>query len=229
VFLAGRYNDARVQFQSAVNQSHKVGDTRREADSLVRLGTTCRHLKDYAAARSHLSTARALYESLGDACRQEKFQCDRHLARVEEDSGNLQTALIAYQKLKSTTKKEGLLTQYGWCSYYLGHLYNQMERYEDALSNLKDATNISQHIGDAEIEAFATEDSGYAAERQGYLELAMDCYQKALKIFKTQGKGKWVENETRVKRRINQLKVRMENESWKASLSGLFRRQSTLK
>lgn len=207
-FLAGRYNDARAQFQLAADQYHGTRDTRQEADCLVRLGMTCRHLKDHAIARSHLLAARALYEGLGDDCRQEKFQCERHLARIEEDVGNLEAASNAYQRLKFAAEQAGLRTQQAWCCYYLGHVYNhhRMKRYEEALSNLKDAVNISRGIGNVEIEAFATEECGYAAERQAQSELAMGCYQEALRLFKTGGGGQWVDNETRVKQRISQLK-----------------------
>jgi len=167
---------------------------------------TCRHLKDYAGARLHLSGARRIYETLGDSCRQEQVQCDRHLARVEEDNGNNQAALVAYQELIRVTEREGLVTQHAWCTYYLAHHYNRMNRHEEALSLLKDAIKISREIHDPEIEAFATEDNGYAAERQGHPQLAMDCYEQALGLFKTCGQGKWVGNETRVKKRMDQLR-----------------------
>jgi len=149
-----------------------------------------------------------MYDSLGDECRQEQLQVSRHLARVEEDSGNNQAALMAYQEVMRVTKQEGLRTQQAWCAYSLGHLYNRVNRYPEALGVLKDAIKISRSLKDFELEAFATEESGYTAECQGQRPLAMDCYERALEIFKSHGEGKWIENEARVKKRMNGLKSR---------------------
>ncbi|KAG8719234.1 hypothetical protein FRC09_011447 [Ceratobasidium sp. 395] len=204
-FLIGDYTEARSAFQKAVYEAHEQDDDRREADSLRHLGMTCRHLQEYTAARSHLLTARTMYESLGTMCRQEQLQCIRHLARVEADSGYKQVALVDYQELLRITAEEGFVTQHAWCSYYLGHLYNRMEHFFEARNVLKDVVNVSREIQDPEIEAFATEECGYTAERQGFPQLAMECYQRALGIFKEHGEGKWVANENRVKRRMELL------------------------
>ncbi|KAG8696586.1 hypothetical protein FRC08_007058 [Ceratobasidium sp. 394] len=204
-FLAGKHTEARKHFQQAAYEFHERGNVQGEADCLRHLGMSCRHLKDYVAARSHLLTARAMYESLGPQCRQEQLRCTRHLARVEEDSGNDQLALLTYQELLRTTEREGLVTQHTWCSYYLGHLYNRMKLYKEALNILKDVVNTSREIRNGEIEGFATEESGYTAERQGHPQLAMSCYERALQLFKTHGEGKWIENENRVEKRMRQL------------------------
>ncbi|KAG9102864.1 hypothetical protein FRC06_000928 [Ceratobasidium sp. 370] len=204
-FLAGKHTESRKHFQQAAYEFHERGDVHREADCLRHLGMSCRHLKEYVAARSHLLTARAMYESLGAECRQEQLRCTRHLARVEEDSGNDQLALLTYQELLRTTEREKLVTQHAWCSYYLGHLYNRMKLYKEALNILKDVVNTSREIRNGEIEGFATEESGYTAERQGHPQLAMSCYEKALQLFKTHGEGRWIENENRVEKRMRQL------------------------
>ncbi|KAG9102865.1 hypothetical protein FRC06_000929 [Ceratobasidium sp. 370] len=204
-FLAGKHTESRERFQQAAYEFHERGDVHREADCLRHLGMSSRRLEDYVAARSHLLTARAMYESLGAECRQEQLRCTRHLARVEEDSGNDQLALLTYQELLRTTEREKLVTQHAWCSYYLGHLYNRMKRYREALNILKDVFNTSREIRNGEIEGFATEESGYTAERQGHPQLAMSCYEKALQLFKTHGEGRWIENENRVEERMRQL------------------------
>ncbi|KAG8738464.1 hypothetical protein FRC10_006810 [Ceratobasidium sp. 414] len=205
-FLVGEYADARAEFQKAAYEAHEYDDARREADALRHLGTTCRHLQEFADARSHLLAARMMYESLGPMCRQEQLQCIRHLARVEEDSGHMQVALVDYQEVMRITAEEGFVTQHAWCSYYLGHLYNRMECYYEARNTLKDVVNTSREIQDPEIEGFATEECGYTAECQGFPQLAMECYQKALGIFKEHGAGKWVANENRVMRRMDLLR-----------------------
>ncbi|KAG8679800.1 hypothetical protein FRC09_018707, partial [Ceratobasidium sp. 395] len=204
-FLAGKHTESRKYFQQAAKEFHERGDLHREADCLRHLGMSCRNLQDYVAARSHLLHAQAMYESLGGKCRQEQLRCLRHLARVEEDSGNDQLALLKYQELLRISEQEGLVIQHTWCLYYLGHLYNKMKLHAEALSILKDVVNTSRAIRNGEIEAFATEESGYTAERQGHPQLAMNCYEQALKLFKTHGEGKWVENENRVKKRMDQL------------------------
>lgn len=205
-FMAGRYPEARTQFELAAKRFHEKLDPRQEADCLRHLGATCRFLQEYDTARTHLSNARKIYESLGSACRQEQLRCDRHLARVEEDSGNNQAALVKYQELIRTSQQEGMLTQEAWCTYYLGHLYNGMKHHDKALSLLAEAVKMAQKIENPEIEAFATEDMGYCAERQGHPQLAMECYEKALGQFKTGGGGKWVAHENRVKTRMDQLR-----------------------
>ncbi|KAG9093294.1 hypothetical protein FS749_014662 [Ceratobasidium sp. UAMH 11750] len=204
-FLLGEYAEARAEFQKAAFEAHEADDIRHEADALRHLGTTCRHLQEYADARSHLLAARMMYEAIGPACRQEQLQCIRHLARVEADSGYQKVALVDYQELLRITAEEGFVTQHAWCSYYLGHLYNRMEYYFEARNILKDVVNVSREIQDPEIEAFATEECGYTAERQGFPQLAMECYQRALGIFKEHGVGRWVANENRVKRRMDLL------------------------
>ncbi|QRV97673.1 hypothetical protein RhiJN_25692 [Ceratobasidium sp. AG-Ba] len=204
-FLAGKHADSRVYFQQAANEFHERGDLRREADCLRHLGMSCRHLKDYVIARSHLLTARAIYESLGPECRQEQLRCSRHLARVDEESGNYSQALMTYQELLRTTEEEKLVIQHTWCLYYLAHLYNHMKKHKEARSLLKDVVNTSQQIRHGEIEAFATEEAGYTAEREGHPQLAMNCYEKALSLLKTHGEGKWIESENRVKKRMDLL------------------------
>ncbi|KAG8792156.1 hypothetical protein FRC12_006970 [Ceratobasidium sp. 428] len=80
-----------------------------------------------------------------------------------------------------------------------------MKHYAEALRVLNDAVNTSRTIGSGEIEGFATEESGFTAERQGQSEIAINYYKQALQLFKTHGEGKWVENETRVKKKMDQL------------------------
>ncbi|KAG8716585.1 hypothetical protein FRC08_009208 [Ceratobasidium sp. 394] len=203
--LSGKYTDACTYFQQAANEFHERGDIRGEADCLRQFGISCRNSKDYVAARSHLLAARTMYESIGAECRQEQLRCSRHIGRVEEDSGNHQLALNIYQELIQTTHQEGLTTQHAWCLCYLGHLYNRAERYDEALEVLKDVINACRDTPSPEVEGFATEESGYTAERQGHLQMAMNCYERALQVFKMHGEGKWIANESRVKKRIDQL------------------------
>ncbi|KAF8599723.1 TPR-like protein [Ceratobasidium sp. AG-I] len=197
-FLTGRYSEARTQFQLAANQYHKQADSLREADSLCQLGVACRELRDYGSAREHLLNARSMYRSLGDDTLQERRQCDRHLARVKEDRGDTEAALSAYQDLIHKTEREQLELEYMWCCYYLGRLYSRTARYEEARSLLRDVHRASRKIQSFEIEGLATEDLGYTAEREGLPQLAMDCYERALEIFKDAGNGKWTGHESRV-------------------------------
>ncbi|KAJ1301565.1 hypothetical protein OPQ81_008813 [Rhizoctonia solani] len=206
-FFAGRFNDARARFQLAAEECHEIGDALQEAECLLRLGMTCRHLKDYPGAISHLSNARRIYESLG-GCYQELLQCDRNLARVSEDQGNYQEALRTYQEIQANARTAGLQTQEAWCDYSLGRLYNRMRQYDDALRHLSQAIRISQALNNQEIEAYATEESGHSAERQHHRELAIQCYERALAMFKTRGRGRWTDNENRVKKRLEHLGVK---------------------
>ncbi|KAG8701631.1 hypothetical protein FRC08_003980 [Ceratobasidium sp. 394] len=203
--LAGKCTDACAHFQQAANEFHERGDVRGEADCLLQFGISCQHLKDSVPARSHLVAARTMYESLGAECRREQLQCSRYVGRIEEDTGNHQLALNTYQELIRTTDREGFTTEHAWCLCYLGHLYNQTERYDEALRVLTNVINACRETPSHEIEGFATEESGYAAERQGHPQMAMNCYERALQIFKMHGGGKWIANENRVKRRIDQL------------------------
>ncbi|KAG8742784.1 hypothetical protein FRC11_014136, partial [Ceratobasidium sp. 423] len=222
-FFAGRFSDARVRFQFAADECHETGDALQEAECLLRLGMTCRHLKDYSNAVLHLSSARTIYESLRDY-RQELLQCERHLARVSEDQGNYQEALRAYQEIQANARTAGLQTQEAWCDYSIGRLYNRMRQYEDALRHLSQAVRISQALGNQEIEAYATEESGHTAERQQHRELAIQCYERALTMFRTRGRGRWTDNENRVKKRLEHLGVK---QGRKGIGSFFGRRQST--
>ena len=145
-FLAGRYPDASYRFQRAAKEYHDRPDLEKEANSLYHLGATCCFLKQYYEARLHLTTAKTIYEEIGPRCRQEQLRCDRHLVRVEEDSGNTQAALDAYQELICVSQEERLPIQEAWCIYHLGHLFNQTRRYEEAFHLLKDATEMAQRV-----------------------------------------------------------------------------------
>ncbi|QRV97674.1 hypothetical protein RhiJN_25693 [Ceratobasidium sp. AG-Ba] len=205
-FLAGRHTEAQSRFQLAASEFHDRGDFRGEADSLLHLGISFRHSKDFVTARSSLLAARSMYTSFGSEYRAEQLQCARHLARVEEDRGNRHQALVAYQELLPITEREGFVTQHFWCLYYLGHLYNRIKMYKEAANVLKDVVNKSREIWDGEMEGFATEELGYTAESQRHPQLAMSCYEKALQIFNMNGEGRWVESERRVKKRMDQLR-----------------------
>ncbi|CAE6420416.1 unnamed protein product [Rhizoctonia solani] len=221
-FFAGRFSDARTRFQLAADECHDAGDTFQKAECLLRLGMTCRHLKDYPSAISHLSNARKIYESLD--CRREQLQCGRNLARVSEDQGNYQEALHTYQEIKASARAVSLEIEEAWCDYSLGRLYNRMRQYDDALRHLSQAIQTSQALKNQEIEAYAMEESGYSAERQQHRELAIQCYEKALTMFKTRGQGKWTDSENRVKKRLEHLGVKQ----GRSRIGGFFgRRQST--
>ncbi|CAE6443969.1 unnamed protein product [Rhizoctonia solani] len=103
--FAGQFSNARTRFQLAADECHDTGDAFQEAECLLRLGMTCRHLKDYPAAISHLSTSRTIYESLDS--RREQLQCERNLARVSEDQGNYQESLRTYQEIKASARAMG--------------------------------------------------------------------------------------------------------------------------
>lgn len=205
-FLAGRYPDASYRFQRAAKEYRERPDLQKEADCLRYLGTTCRFLKAWVEARLHLTTARQIYEGMGPSRRQEQLQCDRHLARIHEDSGNTQAALVAYQELIHTCQEEGLTTQEAWCTYHLGHLYSRTRRYEEAFGLLKDAIMMARRVHNVEVDALGMEDMGYIAEQEGHPQLAMDCYDQAFGQFKTGGDGKWVTHENRVKNSMDQLR-----------------------
>ncbi|KAG9096435.1 hypothetical protein FRC07_010935, partial [Ceratobasidium sp. 392] len=213
---AGSYSDACTYFQQAADEFHKIGETQNEAYTLRQLGIARQHLKEYVLARSHLLAARALYESIGDECREEQLRCMRHLGRVEEDSGSYESALSIYQDVIRMAEQEGLATQHGWGLCYIGHLYNRTQRYDEALKVLKEVTSVCR---EPEVEGFSVEESGYAAEKQGHTQKAIDCYKRALQIFKTNGEGKWIGNENRVTKRLEQL----DNE---LPASGVLRRYS---
>lgn len=221
--LSGRYSEARAHFQLAANQYHKQADTHREADSLSQLGIACRELQDYDLAREHLLNARSMYKSLGDTSLLERRQCDRHLARNKEDRGDTEAALAAYQDLMIKTEREQLELEYIWCCYYLGRLYSRIARYEEARSLLRDVHSASRKLKNFEIEGMVTEDLGYTAEQEGLPQLAMDCYERALEVFKSGGNGKWTGHESRVKEKIAHLqKHRSDRSKRRSSISRLF-------
>ncbi|CAE6419923.1 unnamed protein product [Rhizoctonia solani] len=223
-FFAGRFNDARTRFKLAADECRDTGDAFQEAECLLRLGMTCRHLKEYPNAISHLSNARTIYESLNDS-RRGVLQCDRNLARVSEDQGNYQEALRIYQEVKTNAHSLGSQTEEAWCDYSIGRLYNRIRQYDDALRHLSQAIRVSQALGNQEIEAYATEESGHSAERQQHRELAIQCYERALTMFKARGRGRWTDSEDRVKKRLDHLGVKQ----GRRGLGSLFgKRQSTL-
>ncbi|KAF8745284.1 hypothetical protein RHS02_01400, partial [Rhizoctonia solani] len=221
-FFAGRFDEARIRFQLAADECHDTGDAYQEAECLLRLGMTCRHLKDYPNAVSHLSSARTIYDSLRN-CQRELLSCERSLARVSEDQGKYEEALLAYQEIRSNARAIASQTEEAWCDYFIGRLHNRRREYEDARRHLSSAIRTSKALNNQEIEAYATEESGHSAERQQHRDLAIDCYKRALTIFKTRGRGQWTDNENRVKKRLEHLGVR---QSRGVRLS-ILRRQST--
>ncbi|GAB1522611.1 hypothetical protein RhiTH_005733 [Rhizoctonia solani] len=216
-FFAGRFDEARIRFQLAADECRDTGDAYQEAECLLRLGMTCRHLKDYPNAVSHLSSARRIYDSLRN-CQRELLSCERSLARVSEDQGKYEEALLAYQEIRSNARAIASQTEEAWCDYFIGRLHNRRREYEDARRHLSSAIRTSKALNNQEIEAYATEESGHSAERQQHRDLAIDCYKRALTIFKTRGRGQWTDNENRVKKRLEHLGVRQS----RGDQSGLF-------
>ncbi|CEL53836.1 hypothetical protein RSOLAG1IB_06617 [Rhizoctonia solani AG-1 IB] len=220
-FSSGRFNDARTRFQLAVDECYETGDAYQEAECLLRLGMTCRHLKDYSNAALHLSNARKIYESLRD-CQREVLSCERNLARVSEDQGNYHEALRAYKEIQINARSVRSQTEEAWCDYFIGRLYNRIRQYEDALQHLSHAIRTAKALKNQEIEAYATEESGHSAERQQHWELAIQCYEMSLSMFKNRGRGQWADNENRVKKRLEQLRAKQNPRKF-----GIFRRHST--
>ncbi|QRW24611.1 hypothetical protein RhiXN_11523 [Rhizoctonia solani] len=164
-FFAGRFDEARIRFQLAADECRDTGDAYQEAECLLRLGMTCRHLKDYPNAVSHLSSARRIYDSLRN-CQRELLSCERSLARVSEDQGKYEEALLAYQEIRSNARAIASQTEEAWCDYFIGRLHNRRREYEDARRHLSSAITTSKALNNQEIEAYATEESGHSAERQ---------------------------------------------------------------
>ncbi|CAE6521499.1 unnamed protein product [Rhizoctonia solani] len=202
-YSAGRYHDACVLFQTAIDYFRERGNLRQEAECLIHLGTLYRHSKDYPNARMYLSNAREIYENIGGGCLEQQLQCDRQLAQVNERAGDYRTALHAYERIRATACEKGFRKQEAWCAYSLGRLHNEIRLYDNALEHLNQATEIAQSLQNLEIEAFAAEESGRSEELRKNMSQAREHYERARIQFFAMGRGRRTADEDRAINYIN--------------------------
>ncbi|CAE6438285.1 unnamed protein product [Rhizoctonia solani] len=211
-YRSGRYHDARLYFQAAIDSSRERNNLRQEAECLTHLGVLYCYGKEYPSARSHFSRARVVYESFGGRYREQQLQCDRQLAQIEEKSGSFLIALRAYENIRTMAQNEGFQKQEAWCTYSLGRLHNEIRLYDEALGHLERAVEIAESLPNLnsrlEIEAFIAEESARSEELRGNKSRAIEHYKQAQRKFIAGGRGKWTADEERVKAKLERLQRR---------------------
>ncbi|QRW06012.1 hypothetical protein RhiLY_05011 [Ceratobasidium sp. AG-Ba] len=173
----GKYKESCTYLLQAAKELHQQRNAVGEAHCFRYLGKSYRSLGDYTFARSSLWAARAMYETIGPQCQKEQFRCSRYLALIEEDLGNFDIALKAYQNLLQNAERNGFGTQRAWCLGYIGHLHCKMKMPEQA----EIALNAALESPLPEIQAYALEGLGNVQESWGKLTDAMNHYNASSK------------------------------------------------
>ena len=141
------------------------------------LARACTRLRAYADAYSQLERARDLYEQLGDAYGQAAV----HLAfgRLLEPQGHPAEALAharrsleLYRVAGSAAGQVHALNGIGWCQAKLGD-------YAATIDSATEALQLARRIEGLET-AGIWDTLGYARERLGRLDEALDCYRESL-------------------------------------------------
>jgi len=159
-WLTGDYQDATNAQQEALDIFRAFGDRRGEADALNRLGGVRRLTGDYPAAADAQEEALGIYRNIGDRGGEvETLNELGMLHRVRGDLGRAgefhRQALDLAREITSPWDEAQALAGLGRCALAAG-------RAADAVAGLRQAREIFERIGAAEVTAVAAELDGLA-------------------------------------------------------------------
>ncbi|GAA2633996.1 hypothetical protein Adu01nite_56170 [Paractinoplanes durhamensis] len=166
----------------AVQAAGRAGDVLLQAVSHYNVGYAHAELGDLVQARSHLTTALALYRKLGDV----RGMADVHLnlGIVARREGRYAEALEEGERALELSRQDGdriaearAMNNIGWC-------YLTMGDFRQALDHCRRAVTVHEAAGNRMGAAHSWDSVGMAHFRLGEMTEAASCYRRAAALFR---------------------------------------------
>ena len=134
---------------------------------------------------THIEHTLALMNYAG---KQDEFQ-DLITLAVETafEIGNYEKGLFFQQKLLNTFTQETALTDRAAVLYRLGILYSRLERFDEAIEQLEEATRLWNEIGELDRLAESVATLGVVRENMGAYSEALDKFQESFSLYEEIG------------------------------------------
>lgn len=186
----GHYAEARKNLEEAKAIAEKAGVPREIAEANSNLGVLAWEQGDYDEARKLLETALAVARE--NKLTQNEGSDNNHLAMVFLSKGNYTKALSHLEKALKLAETTGNVRSQGIAVENRALLHRIMGNHKDALADYSHASKLFAQAGFQEGQASALLGTGRMAELndKNYV-LALDNYEKALKIFKKLDLPRW--------------------------------------
>jgi tetratricopeptide (TPR) repeat protein len=184
----GRYADAKVAYEQALQITERIGDLRGQAISRGQLGSIAFEQKDYDEAQQRYQQALATFQRLGEPATEAAYW--HQLGRVAQEQQNWPEAERCYRESLAHEEQLGNLAGAAQTCSHLGQVAATADRFEEAKGWLQRALLLSEqadafsgeyathlfnlaHMLIQEVDAGRAQDaSAQLAEAQRYLEQA---------------------------------------------------------
>jgi tetratricopeptide (TPR) repeat protein len=180
--LDGPWSRAIALDATAVVAAHELGDRRREAAALNRLGDARRSAGDYTGAAQALMNALDMSQSLAD--RLGEATALYYLGGVRYLTDEYDPAIALIEQALSLFRRLGDRAGVARSTSLLGNVRRVMGRYPEAEPLYKEALKIYQDLGDRMGEANSRNSLGVVQYLSGDLPSAARLQQEALSIYR---------------------------------------------
>ncbi|WP_414550542.1 tetratricopeptide repeat protein [Anabaena sp. CCY 0017] len=175
------YEQARRNYQLALNLFIEYGDRYSQAGTYHQLGSVAQELRDYEQARRNYQLALNLFIEYGDRYKQANTYHQlgtvaQELRDYEQARRNYQLALNLFIEYSDRYEQAGTYHQ-------LGRVAQELREYEEARRNYQQALNIFIEYGDRYEQASTYGQLGLLAEAEENYPEARANLQTALEIF----------------------------------------------
>jgi DNA-binding SARP family transcriptional activator len=184
--LRGHWQDLKSVQATALAAARREGDQAGQATVLRGLGLAYAGLNEFDDARSRYLLALDLFSRIGDHAGQ-GMTClslgwlAGAQGRHAEALGYYRQCLRHFQATGQLSGQAKALNSIGW------HLVEQQSDYAQALTHCRQALAIHEVLGDRNSQAHANDSLGYIYRHLGRHREAVECYQRALPMFRDTG------------------------------------------
>lgn len=178
-----QFEEARDQFQKALNIYQAISDRQGEAECIQDLGDLHLRQSNYKEAKQFYNRAGSIYHEINYEARE--ATTIKSLGDVYVTVGNNKKALKKYETALSVYQKKGTRKWEADCLLSIADIYRRQDSYESAQTNYDQALSIFQEIGDKLGEANCQYEIGNLLARKGEHKTALDKYQLALKLYES--------------------------------------------
>lgn len=185
------YQTAERHYKAALDLMRAFGDRRNESFVLGNLGLVAAHLGHYHTAENYQRQSLRLRQETAD--RYGENLALMNLGTVALYQGDYQTAQQQYQTALQQYKTDNNQQSQAEIYAYLGLLHYQLGQYDQALSFVQEAVNLTQSASLRSEAILALRNRGhiYAAQQQ-WAQAEAD-YQQALQLCREIGNENWAQ------------------------------------
>ncbi|MFC1849397.1 tetratricopeptide repeat protein [candidate division CSSED10-310 bacterium] len=183
--MQGRIEDARQQFQAALEIAQEIGDRLNEARALICLGgikiltgqpDQAQELNERALAIAHQLENQSIVGS-----------CLINLARIKQEQGQLESSRLLFEEALGLSKSEGERRNELSCLRNLAIILHIQGHYEQARTQFEQALDLAREEGSKIEVGQCLGNLGNHYYTQGTIEKARDFMEQAMAIFREIG------------------------------------------